>query len=67
MFSFSVPLVKIPIPGKKLSVNSDMGQELIPRLGKRKASHHRVTTWYPAGVKDDVSIDAGEAATRKTE
>lgn len=67
MFSLSVPLVKIPVPGKKLSINPDMGQELIPRLQEKKASPHRATTWYPVGVKDDISTDAGEAAARKPE
>lgn len=67
MFRLSVPLVKIPVPGKKLSINPDTGQELILRRGEKKTSHHRATTWYPVGVEDDVSTDTGEAATRETE
>lgn len=61
MFRLSVPLVKIPVPGKKLSINPDTGQELILRRGEKKTSHHRATTWYPVGV------EPGEAATRETE
>lgn len=67
MFRLSVPLVKIPVPGKKLSINPDTGQELILRRGEKKTSHHRATTWYPVGVEDDVSTDTGEAVTRETE
>lgn len=67
VFRLSVPLVKIPVPGKKLSINPDTGQELILRRGEKKTSHHRATTWYPVGVEDDVSTDTGEAVTRETE